>query len=199
MPSKKDCTDFIKNMRAETKSCEGLSKLKVAELRRLALTMGFVDTMVAPKVRKPRKVKTVVHMGVEVPRAPRKPRVRMIGPRNAPKPRAPRVPKSEEVGMLGSSVRPKRTKKQLSIMFGKDTPSPPRVAGAQRAPRKAPSPATQQKYLDALNSSGYVRGNLLFNPFTQKNMKSTPSNIKKLYYTVNRAAKAMIRNLNSGL
>lgn len=187
MPSKKDYTDFIKNMRVETKSCEGLSKLKVAELRRLALTMGFVDTMVAPKVRKPRKVKTIVHMGVEVPRAPRKPRVRMIGPRNAPKPRAPRAPK---VGMLGSSVRPTRTKKQLSIMFGKDTP---------KVRRKPPSAATQQKYLDALNSSGYVRGNLLFNPFTQKNMKSTPSNIKKLYYTVNKAAKAMNSNLNSGL
>ena len=194
MPSKKDYTDFIKNMRAETKSCEGLSKLKVAELRRLALTMGFVDTMAAPKVRKPRKVKTVVHMGVEVPRAPRKPRVRMIGPRNAPKPR---------VRMIGPRNAPKPRAPRAPRVAGTPraprAPRAPRVAGAPRAPRKAPSAATQQKYLDALNSSGYVRDNLLFNPFTQKNMKSTPSNIKKLYYTVNRAAKAMIRNLNSGL
>ena len=58
--------------------------MKVAELKRLALTLGFVDNM-APRVRKPRAPRAADY--VPKPRKPRAPRAADY----VPKPRKPRA------------------------------------------------------------------------------------------------------------
>ena len=87
MPTKKDYAAFIQNVRTTTHSSDSLSKMKVAELKRLALTLGLVDNM-APRVRKPRAPRAAEY--VPKPRKPRAPRAADY----VPKPRKPRAPRA---------------------------------------------------------------------------------------------------------